>query len=108
MLSLQPSHPGQGCGCKPVHRAVQALTVDAWYDYRAFPIPIQVVYTETVSNPTLVVADLPALAHIAHSHVRSSIQRMLSMSQVSPEALSLCMALARRAHPLLWTTHSAP
>jgi hypothetical protein len=28
---------------------------------------LQVVYCETVSNPTLVVADLPALATIAHS-----------------------------------------
>lgn len=30
------------------------------------PLPHQVVYCETVSNPTLVVADLPALAALAH------------------------------------------
>jgi cystathionine beta-lyase/cystathionine gamma-synthase len=30
---------------------------------------VQVIYTEAVSNPTLVLADLPAIAEIAHSRV---------------------------------------
>ena len=32
-------------------------------------VHVQVVFTEAVSNPTLVVANLPALADIAHSKV---------------------------------------
>lgn len=31
------------------------------------PWLMQVIYTETVSNPTLVVADIPALAELAHA-----------------------------------------
>lgn len=35
---------------------------------------MQVVYTEAISNPTLAVANLPALADIAHIKVDSSDQ----------------------------------
>lgn len=34
------------------------------------PCRTKVIYTETLSNPTLVVADIPALAQLAHSRVR--------------------------------------
>ncbi len=34
-------------------------------------IVLQVIYTESMSNPTLVVSDIPALAKIAHDEVRA-------------------------------------
>jgi cystathionine beta-lyase/cystathionine gamma-synthase len=37
------------------------------HDACVYVCHVQVVYCETVSNPTLVVADLPALATIAHN-----------------------------------------
>lgn len=44
-------------------------TLKGWTE-QAVPLSLQVVYTESLSNPTLVVADIPALAEIAHSKVR--------------------------------------
>jgi methionine-gamma-lyase len=38
-----------------------------------------VIYTEAVSNPTLVVADLPALSEIAHAQVCSHLLMCLFM-----------------------------
>lgn len=39
------------------------------------PPVLQVIYTETLSNPTLVVADLPILAELAHSKARGWVGR---------------------------------
>ena len=38
----------------------------------------QVIYTESLSNPTLVVSDIPALARIAHEQVPSPADVLLS------------------------------
>lgn len=36
------------------------------------PLRTRLIYTETLSNPTLVVADIPSLAAIARTKVRGS------------------------------------
>ena len=72
---------------------------------------MQVLYTETVSNPTLVVADLPTLADIAHSHVGSSPCALIAFSDLAVSSVALSLrhvVLACRAQRSLLTTRSAP
>lgn len=49
-------------------RHTAAAAIRSFPSLLSFPVP-QVLYTEVVSNPTLRVADIRALADLAHSHV---------------------------------------
>jgi cystathionine beta-lyase/cystathionine gamma-synthase len=61
----QASEASARCSCIHFSASGHLLAYQAF----AWVPPSQVLFTETVSNPTLVVADLPQLADIAHSKV---------------------------------------